>query len=60
MDLPAPVTACALTIRPKLMHPLIWEQSGGEPWSFSMPGGQTARLVNPCGTASESAGDASR
>jgi hypothetical protein len=32
------VAACALTLDPKLMHALIWHQSGGEPWSFSVPG----------------------
>ena len=25
------VAACALTVDPKLMHALIWHQSGGEP-----------------------------
>src|ERR1700722_4072124 len=38
MDLVALVAACALTVDPKLMHALIWHQSGGEPWSFSVPG----------------------
>jgi hypothetical protein len=38
MDLVALVTACALAVDPKLMHALIWHQSGGEPWSFSVPG----------------------
>jgi hypothetical protein len=27
-----------LTVDPKLMHALIWHQSGGEPWSFSVSG----------------------
>jgi hypothetical protein len=38
MDLLTLVTACALTVDPKVMHALIWEQSGGEPWSFSVQG----------------------
>jgi hypothetical protein len=38
MDLATLVTACALTIDPKIMHALIWHQSGGEPWSFTAPG----------------------
>jgi hypothetical protein len=32
MDLVTLVTACALNV----MHALIWQQSGGEPWSFSV------------------------
>jgi len=31
------VTACALAVDPKIMHALIWHQSGGEPWSFAVP-----------------------
>jgi hypothetical protein len=38
MDLVALVAACALAVDPKLMHALVWHQSGGEPWSFSAPG----------------------
>src|SRR6266849_6044957 len=38
MDLVTLVTACALSVEPKVMHALIWQQSGGEPWSFSLPG----------------------
>jgi hypothetical protein len=29
---------CALTVDPKVMHAFIWQQSGGERWSFSVPG----------------------
>jgi hypothetical protein len=36
MDLTTLITACALTVDPKLMHALIWHQSGGEPWVFSV------------------------
>lgn len=38
MDLVTLVTACALTVDPKLMHALIWHQSGGEPWAVSVQG----------------------
>jgi hypothetical protein len=44
MDLITLVTACSLTIDPKIIHSLIWEQSRGEPWSFSAPGESLARL----------------
>ena len=36
MDLVTLVTACALGVEPKLMHALIWHQSGGEPWAVSV------------------------
>ena len=38
MDLTTLVAACALAVDPKIMHALIWHQSGGEPWSFVVPG----------------------
>jgi hypothetical protein len=38
VDLVTLVTGCALVVEPKIMHALIWHQSGGEPWSFSVPG----------------------
>jgi hypothetical protein len=38
MDLTTLVTACALAVDPKVMHALIWHQSSGEPWSFTVPG----------------------
>src|ERR1700681_4708312 len=44
MDLVALVAACALTVDPKLMHALIWHQSGGEPWSFSVSGGRQPQV----------------
>jgi hypothetical protein len=37
MDLVTFVAACSLAVNAKLMHALIWHQSGGEPWSFSVP-----------------------
>src|SRR5260370_40716643 len=39
MDLTTLVAACALAVDPKVMHALIWHQSGGEPWSFTVAGG---------------------
>jgi hypothetical protein len=38
VDLIALVAACSLTVDPKLMHALVWDQSSGEPRSFSVPG----------------------
>jgi hypothetical protein len=55
MDLVTLITAWALNVEPKLMHALIWKQSGGEPWSFSRPGESLPRalptLVDPVGEA---------
>lgn len=45
MDLVTLIAACALSVEPKLMHVLIWEQSGGEPWSFSVPGESLSRVL---------------
>jgi hypothetical protein len=36
MDLVTLVTACAVSVEPKLMHALIWHQSGGEPWALAV------------------------
>src|SRR4029078_2811456 len=36
MDLVTLVTACSLTIDPKLVHALIWHQSGGQPWIIAV------------------------
>lgn len=44
MDLLTLVTACALTVEPKLMHALVWHQSGGEPWAISVPGEPNPRI----------------
>src|SRR6266705_2987422 len=46
MDLVTLIAACALSIEPKLMRALIWEQSGGEPWSFSVPGETRTRAYS--------------
>lgn len=45
MDLVTLIAACALAVEPKVMHALIWEQSGGEPWSFSVPGETMPRVL---------------
>jgi hypothetical protein len=54
MDLVNLIAACALSVEPKspplgldrsVMHALIFEQSGGEPWSFSVPGKGFARVL---------------
>jgi len=36
MDFVTLVTACALSVEPKLMHALIWHQSGGELWAVAV------------------------
>jgi type IV secretion system protein VirB1 len=36
MDLITLVTACSLGVDPKVMHALVWHQSGGEPWAVSI------------------------
>jgi len=38
VDLVTLVAGCALAVEPKIMHAPIWHQSGGELWSFSVPG----------------------
>ena len=54
MDLVTLIAACALSAKPtsppsgldrSVMHALIFEQSGGEPWSFSVPGEGFARVL---------------
>jgi hypothetical protein len=45
MDLTTLITACAIMADPKVMHALIWRQSGGEPWAFSVAGQQQARIL---------------
>jgi hypothetical protein len=54
MDLVTLIAACALSTGPNnppsgldrsIMHALIFEQSGGEPWSFSVPGEGFARVL---------------
>jgi hypothetical protein len=44
MDLVTLVTACALSVDPKLMHALVWHQSGGEPWAVSVQGELNPRV----------------
>ena len=46
MDLVTLVTACALAVDPKLMHALVWHQSGGEPWAVSVQGEPNPRIYS--------------
>ena len=46
MDLVTLVTACALAVEPKLMHALIWHQSGGEPWAISVQSEPNPRVYS--------------
>ena len=46
MDLVTLVTACALTVDPKLMHALVWHQSGGEPWAIAVQGELSPRAYS--------------
>lgn len=46
MDLVTLVTACALGVEPKLMHALVWHQSGGEPWAVSVPNEPMPRVYS--------------
>src|SRR5713226_275491 len=51
MDLTTLVTACALAVDPKIMHALIWHQSGGEPWSFTVLGERQPQVYRTVGDA---------
>jgi hypothetical protein len=55
MDLTTLVAACALTVDPKIMHALIWHQSGGEPWAFTVPGVHQRYVLRSVGDAVEAA-----
>jgi hypothetical protein len=44
MDLVTLITLCSFGLDPKLMHALVWRQSGGEPWSFTAPGERQPRV----------------
>ena len=45
MDLVTLIAACALTVEPNVMHALVFQQSGGEPWSFSVPNENAPRVL---------------
>src|SRR5215467_11012254 len=45
MDLVTLIAACALSVEPNVMHALVFEQSGGEPWSFSVPRESAPRVL---------------
>jgi hypothetical protein len=57
MDLSTLVTACALTVDPAIMHALIWHQSGGEPWSITVPGECQSQVYRTLRDAVEAARD---
>jgi len=38
LDLISLITVCAIGIDPSIMHALVWHESAGDPWSFSVPG----------------------
>jgi hypothetical protein len=57
MDLTTLITACALTVDPKIMHALIWHQSGGEPWAFSISGQRQPQVLRSMGDAVGAARD---
>jgi hypothetical protein len=44
MDLVTLLTACTLAVDPKLMHALVWHQSGGEPWAIAVQGEANPRV----------------
>lgn len=44
MDLVTLLTACTLAVDPKLMHALVWHQSGGEPWAISTRAEENPRV----------------
>jgi hypothetical protein len=49
------VTVCALTVDPKVMHAVIWHQSGGEPWAFSVSGRSEPQVLRNVGEALDAA-----
>ena len=57
MDLTTLVTACALVVDPKIMHALIWHQSGGEPWSFTVAGVHQPQVFRDVSDAVDAARD---
>ncbi len=57
MDLTTLVTACALAVDPKIMHALIWHQSGGEPWSFTVAGVHQRHVFQDVSDAVDAAHD---
>jgi Transglycosylase SLT domain len=38
LDLMSLITVCAIGIDPSIMHALVWHESAGDPWSFSVRG----------------------
>jgi soluble lytic murein transglycosylase-like protein len=57
MDLTTLVTACAFAVDPKVTHALIWHQSGGEPWSFTVAGVHQPQIFRDVSDALDAAHD---
>lgn len=57
MDLTTLIAACALMVDPKVMHALIWQQSGGEPWAFTVSGQQQPQVLRSLRDAVNAARD---
>jgi hypothetical protein len=57
MDLTTLITACTLTVDPKIMHALTWHQSGGEPWAFSVSGQHRPQVLRSTEDAVRAARD---
>jgi hypothetical protein len=55
MDLTTLITTCALTVDPQVMHALIWHQSGGEPWAFTVSGRREPQVLQSAAEAAETA-----
>ncbi len=55
MDLTTLIMACALTVDPKIMHALIWNQSSGEPWAFTVSGQRQPQVLRSARDALKSA-----
>jgi hypothetical protein len=55
MDLTTLVAACALTVDPNVMHALIWHQSGGEPWAFTVSGRREPQVLRSAEEAAHAA-----
>ena len=57
MDLTTLITACSLTVDPKIMHALTWHQSGGEPWAVSVSGQHRPQVLRTMEDAVRTARD---
>jgi hypothetical protein len=57
MELTTLITACSLTVDPKIMHALTWHQSGGEPWAVSVSGQHRPQVLRSMEDAVRTARD---